>query len=77
MIKRIAAKLTSLLQGKIPEEIDTREITDKDEEDLAITLNQLIARMQEIHDFIFPLSKGELGKIKMSPKNFLGSPFKE
>ncbi len=33
--------------------------------------------MEEIHDFIIPLSKGKLNGIKISSKNFLGSPFKE
>jgi len=77
MIEKITAKLAILLQGKIPEKIDTGNITDEREQNLAKTLNQLIAFMQEVHDFIIPLSKGELAEIKISPKNFFGSPFKE
>ena len=77
MIEKITAKLAILLQGKIPEKIDTRKITDEHEQNLAIMLNQLITFMQEVHDFIIPLSKGELTEIKMLPQNFLGSPFKE
>ncbi|WDN90242.1 hypothetical protein BuS5_03927 [Desulfosarcina sp. BuS5] len=77
MMEKITAKLAILLQGKIPEKIDTENITDEREQNLAKTLNQLITFMQEVHDFIIPLSKGELAEIKISPKNFFGSPFKE
>ena len=77
MIEKITAKFAILLQGKIPEKIDTRKITDEHEQNLAILLNQLITFMQEVHDFIIPLSKGELTEIKILPKNFFGSPFKE
>ena len=77
MIEKITAKLAILLQGKIPEKINTRKITDEHELNLAIMVNQLITFMQEVHDFIIPLSKGELTEIKMLPQNFFGSPFKE
>lgn len=77
MMEKITAKLAILLQGKIPEKIDNGNITDGREQNLAKTLNQLITFMQEVHDFIIPLSKGELAEIKISPKNFFGSPFKE
>jgi soluble cytochrome b562 len=77
MIEKFTEKLVILLQGNIPEEIDTCKITGERELNLANMLNQLIAFMQEIHDFIIPLSKGELAEIKISPKNFFGSPFKE
>ena len=77
MIKKITAKLAILLQGKIPEKMDTEKITDEHKQNLANMLNQLIAFMQEIHNFITPLSKGELSEIKMLPQNFFGSPFKE
>jgi hypothetical protein len=70
-------KLVILLQGNIPEKIDTGKIADKRELNLATMLNQLIKFMQEVHDFIIPLSKGELAEIKILPKNFFGSPFKE
>lgn len=76
-MEKITAKLAILLQGKIPEKIDNGNITDEREQNLAKTLNQLITFMQEVHDFIIPLSKGELAEIKISPKNFFGSPFKE
>jgi len=77
MIENITAKLAILLQGKVPEKIDTGNITDEHEQNLANRLNQLITFMQEVHDFIIPLSKGELTEINMSPQNFFGSPFKE
>jgi hypothetical protein len=77
MIEEIKEKLAILLQGKIPEEIDTSKIGDGHELNLANKLNQLICFIQEIHSFIIPLSKGKLAEIQISPKNFLGSPFKE
>jgi hypothetical protein len=77
MKEKITEKLAILLQGNIPEEIDTDDITDEHELNLANMLNQLIQFMQDVHDFIIPLSKGELAEIKISPKNFFGSPFKE
>ncbi len=77
MIDKIAEKLAMLLQGKITEKIDTGKIAGEHEQNLAKMLNQLINFMQEVHDFIIPLSKGELAEIKISPKNFFGSPFKE
>jgi soluble cytochrome b562 len=77
MIEEITEKIASLLQAKIPERIDTGKITDEREQNLVKVMNQLITFMKEIHDFIIPLSKGELAEIKISPKNFFGSPFKE
>lgn len=77
MIEIFTEKLVILLQGNIPEIIDIGKIADEREKNLANMLNQLITFMQEIHDFIIPLSKGELSEINISPKNFFGSPFKE
>ena len=77
MIYEAVEKLAILLQGKIPDKIDTGKIADEREQKLAKMLNQLIIFMQETHAFITPLSKGELTEIKISPKNFFGSPFKE
>ena len=77
MIDDAIEKLDILLQGKIPDKIDTGKITDESEQKLAKMLNQFIVFMQETHDFIIPLSRGELEEIKISPKNFFGSPFKE
>lgn len=77
MIDKFTEKLAILLQGNIPEAIDISKITDEREQTHANMLNQLIIFMQEIHDYIIPLSKGELSEINISRKNFFGSPFKE
>lgn len=77
MIDEAIEKLAILLQGKIPDRIDAGELTDKPQKTLAEKLNQLIGFMQETHDFIVPLSKGELTDQKISSNNFFGSPFKE
>jgi len=76
-MEKTTEKLAILLQGKIPEKIDTGKIADENEQKFAKMVNQLITFMQQVHDFIIPLSKGELAEIKISPKNFFGSPFKE
>jgi len=77
MIEQFTEKIAILLHGRIPEEIDTDTINSEQDRNFAILLNQLIKFMQEVHDFIIPLSIGELSDIKISPKNFFGSPFKE
>lgn len=77
MIDKFAETLNILLQGNISEPIDLDEIADERERVLANMLNQLINFMREVHNFIIPLSNGELADIKISPKNFFGSPFKE
>ena len=70
-------KLSILLQGRIPSTIERREVTDETEQQLINIINQLIIFMREMHNFIIPLSKGELTDLKISPNNFLCSPFKE
>lgn len=77
MIDEVIEKLTILLQGEIPDKIDVRAIVDLNNKTLAKKVNQLIDFMQETHDFVIPLSKGDLTDKKISPKNFFGSPFKE
>ena len=78
MIKEAIEKLTILLEGKIPDKIDARKIDNESKQRLAEVLNQFIDFMQDIHEFIIPLSAGELDNIKVPPpKNFLASPFKE
>lgn len=77
MIDEAIKKLTILLQGQLPDKIDLDDIVVENKKELASKLNQLIDFMQETHDFVVPLSKGELTENKISPKNFLGSPFKE
>ena len=77
MIDEVIEKLTILLQGEIPDKIDIRAIVGVNNKTLARKVNQLIDFMQETHDFVIPLSKGNLTERKISPKNFFGSPFKE
>jgi hypothetical protein len=77
MTSEICNKLSVLLQGKIPRKIDVED-KNGDEKKLAETINQLIVFMKEIHEFIFPLSKGELNNIaNIRQNNYLASPFKE
>jgi methyl-accepting chemotaxis protein len=77
MIKEVIGKLSILLQGSIPEKIDTEKIADEGKQKLAVMFNQLIDFMKEIHNFIIPLSKGEIAHITTARSNFLASPFKE
>jgi hypothetical protein len=77
MITQAVEKLTILMQGRIPDRFDTTGIERASERQFAETLNQLVTFMEEIHQFINPLARGELSDIKLSPKNFLASPFKE
>jgi phosphoserine phosphatase RsbU/P len=77
MIKDIVNKLSVLLHGEIPATISEEDISTDCERELAEVLNQLIEFTREIHDFIEPLSQGKLNGLKIRPKNFLGSPFKE
>ena len=77
MIDDFIEKLTILLHGKIPDKIGLENIPDKSEHLLAEKINILISFMQETHNFINPLAKGDLTEIKISPGNFFGSPFKE
>ena len=77
MIAKAVEKLTLILQGKIPTKIDTAGIDSDSNRRFAEALNQLVTFMEEIHQFINPLARGELSDIKWSSKNFLASPFKE
>jgi hypothetical protein len=77
MIGEAIEKLTALLRGTIPEKIDMEKPDDESERKLGERLNQLIDFTREIHDFIMPLSRGELRDIKIQARNFLASPFKE
>jgi hypothetical protein len=78
MSEEAIRKLTLLLQGGVPEPIDTEKTTNENEYELAILLNRLFLFVQEIHEFILPLSRGKLGDVTVPlPKNFLASPFKE
>jgi soluble cytochrome b562 len=77
MIVQAVEKLTLLLQGRIPTRFDIVAIDGADHRKLAESMNQLITFMEEIHQFINPLARGELSEIKLSAGNFLASPFKE
>jgi soluble cytochrome b562 len=77
MIVQAIEKLTILLQGRIPTQFDSAGIDSADDRKLAESMNQLITFMEEIHQFINPLARGELSEINLSAKNFLASPFKE
>ena len=77
MTEETINKLASLLQGKIPEKFGADTVHDEKERALAEISNQLIDAMQQVHEFIVPLSKGELHDLKIPTRNFLASPFKE
>jgi hypothetical protein len=77
VIQETEKRLKALLQGQIPEKLPLEHFPPEEEGRLAETVNQLIEFMSEIQSFIFPLSQGILKDIKIQPKNFLGSPFKE
>lgn len=78
MIEEAIEKLTLLMQGKIPEPIDTNITANENEREIAVQLNRLFSFVYEIHRFILPLSKGNLEDVMVPPPgNFLASPFKE
>ena len=77
MIKKIVKSLQILLKGKIPSLIELQSINNDEVRKLAETVNTLIKFNTEIHEFILPLSKGELNNITIQKNNFLASPFKE
>jgi hypothetical protein len=77
MMVQAIEKLTLLLQGKIPARFDNAAIDDPNDRKFAQSMNQLIAFMAEIHQFITPLAHGELSEMNVSAGNFLASPFKE
>lgn len=78
MIEEAIDKITILLHGKIPEKIDAGNVADETKQRLSLLLNQLFVFLQEIHEFIIPLSQGRLDQITLpQQENFLGSPFKE
>ncbi len=77
MIVQAIEKLTILLRGRIPTQFDSAAIDSTDDRKFAESMNQLITFMEEIHQFINPLARGELSEINLSANNFLASPFKE
>lgn len=77
MIEEVTDKLALLLQGGIPVKIDLSRCDQPEERRFGEMMNQLIDCMWEIHDFIVPLSRGELHDKRPQTGNFLASPFKE
>ncbi|MDD2469207.1 MAG: hypothetical protein PHI97_35050 [Desulfobulbus sp.] len=78
MMNEACLKLTSLLQGKVPDYITTENLETEDERHLAQLLNELFTYLREVNEFILPLSQGNLAKVQPpQARNFLGAPFKE
>jgi len=77
MIEKITETITLLLKGHLPEKINPDICKNEQEYNLVCAVNTLIEFIKEIWNFILPLSRGELYEIKVQPKNFLASPFKE
>jgi hypothetical protein len=77
LINDVVDRIRTILKGKIPEKIDQQMITDEKELGLVESVNLLIEFVSEIDHFISPLARGELRDIRIQPKNFMGSPFKE
>jgi hypothetical protein len=77
MIEEVTEKLAILLQGRIPAKFDIENLDNESEHKLGEMFNRLIAFIQETHEFIIPLSRGDLQNIWPPKNNFLASPFKE
>jgi hypothetical protein len=77
MISQTIEKLTILLQGRIPAKIKLSDADGEDDRRCAELVNQLITFIDQIRQFIIPLAQGELSDIKLTPNNYLASPFKE
>jgi len=77
MIEQATDKLALLMQGSIPAKIDLDRCNQPEDRRFGEMMNQLIDCMREIHDFIVPLSRGELHDKRPQTGNFLASPFKE
>jgi len=69
--------IEALLMGEIPQFISHDGSDEIRVVELAEKVNKLITAVSEIHNFVLPLSKGELQDIKISRMNLMGSPFKE
>ncbi|HUZ17465.1 MAG TPA: hypothetical protein VMV68_03695 [Spirochaetia bacterium] len=77
MIEEAVRRLQALLHGRVPPRFDLEGVDDPAQRDLANGLNELFVFTKEIHDFIVPLSRGELYDLRVRPGNYLASPFKE
>lgn len=77
MIGRVTEAIKLLLKGNLPDKIVADSCESERERELVHAVNTLIKFVKEIWEFILPLSRGELHEIRVQPKNFLASPFKE
>ncbi|MBM9616893.1 hypothetical protein JWJ90_21760 [Desulfobulbus rhabdoformis] len=78
MIDEACTKLNALLHGQVPEQIAIESLDSEEDRQLARLLNELFTCLKEVHEFILPLSQGNLAQVQPPrPRNFLGSPFKE
>jgi serine phosphatase RsbU (regulator of sigma subunit) len=77
LIDIVNEKLKEILMGKIPDKISLENFSGESEKELFNNINSLISSISEIHQFVQPLSKGELNEISINRWNLMGSPFKE
>lgn len=77
LIDIINEKLKVILKGELPEEISADSFKNESHKELCNNINRLISSVSEIHNFVHPLSKGDLQDISINRWNLMGSPFKE
>ncbi len=77
LIDIINEKLEVILRGELPEEISADSFKNESYKELCNNINRLISSVSEIHNFVHPLSKGDLQDISIHRWNLMGSPFKE
>jgi serine phosphatase RsbU (regulator of sigma subunit) len=77
LIDIVNEKLKEILMGKIPDKISLENFSDEREKELFNNINNFISSISEIHQFVQPLSKGELNEISINRWNLMGAPFKE
>ena len=75
-LRAARAALEDLLAARLPEHVPESGC-DGDALALVRTVNGLIDFMQEIGEFVLPLSQGDLSAPMPSPDNHLAAPFKE
>lgn len=76
-LSKVTSTIDSLLCGGVPERLQVDDSSPEAFESLALKVNMLIDTIAEIHDFIIPLSSGELKDASINQRNLLASPFKE
>lgn len=75
ILGKISKTLEDLMKGKIPSKIEDRPVNELEE--VICSINKLIDFVEQIQNFIYPLSKGVLNENLPPTENFLSSPFKE